>query len=1313
MPHGTHPVTILFAGVLFLCWMAGAPADGAPLSGLPQGVESASAEVGPSGYSELPGRPSNRIDVSPEERAWLSEHPVIRVAALSDWPPFDFAGPEGDYTGIDADVVRRLAELAGFQIEEVPGKWPDLYRMLRNGELDLCPGMQESAERREDVLFTHSFLSFPHAIYSRGELEGVTRVSDLAGKRVAVESNYYEHEYLAKNHPGIELVVVPNSLEALIKVSNGEAEAYIGNVAVSSYHIDKNVLTNLHMGSMADLGQLELTIGVRKDYPILVGILNKAIAALTPEEKHAIVRRHVVARPQVSLTEEERAWIRAHPEIRLGIDPEFAPFEFAGKDGKYLGMASDYVRLLNDRMGLNMQVVEKGSWEQAVSMAKDRELDVLPCVGRTREREALYVFSQPYLSWHRVVITRLDTPFTGDLQDLADYRVAVQKGSSHHGYIVEKTALDFMPCETFEETLMAVARGDADAALGNAATSAYWIRSLGLTNLKLAVPLGDSADDLHFAVRNDWPELAGIIDKGLQSITEEEAVTIRQKWMEIDVQPGNDLRRIGAVVALTIAAVVPVLLLIAVHYRRLRREMEVRLRTQSALEASEANYRTLVESANSVILRMKPDGTVTFFNTFAERFLEYSASEIVGKSVIGTIVPETDSAGRDLRNLMEELGREPERFQVNENENMTKAGRRVWIAWTNRPLYDAQGNLSEVLCVGNDVTEPRKTADMLRRYEFIVNTVEEMMSVVSAEGIYEAVNDAWCAMVGVSREEAVGSPVSGVWTEAVSNEFIKPRIDACLAGQRVSYETILDLPAKGKRYCEVRMYPFTGHTHAVTYVIVVAKDVTERKKYEAELEEAKLAAEAGNRAKSVFLANMSHEIRTPMNAVLGYTQLLQRIPGLSPEQEYALDAIRRSGDHLLRLISDILELSRIESGHTHLELTTFNLSEMLNDLDVMFRVRTNHKRIAFEVEASEDLPIHIRADRNRIFQVLINLVGNALRHTDRGRVTVRARRNLEAASSHTHVHLLFEVEDTGHGIEAADLEAIFGSFAQAGSKGSRQGGAGLGLTISRSFARMMGGDVSVSSELGKGTCFRFTVAVELGDARDTRAAAAPRKVLRLCERQRGTRVLIVDDRDTNRDLLGRLLTHLGFSTRESENGLEALQVMEEWMPRIVLVDLVMPVMDGWETIRRIRAMPGGRDTVTVIALTASTMNDMKDSVIAEGADAFLSKPFREEELLEEMRLHAGLEYIYSDRKPTKDEEPHEELTLELARSALSRLPEELRTQLRSVVTRGAISESRALVTRVREYDTALAEILHRRTESYTLEELGPLWKEEV
>ncbi len=461
-----------------------------------------------------------------------------------------------------------------------------------------------------------------------------------------------------------------------------------------------------------------------------------------------------------------------------------------------------------------------------------------------------------------------------------------------------------------------------------------------------------------------------------------------------------------------------------------------------------------------------------------------------------------------------------------------------------------------------------------------------------------------------------------------------------------------------------------------------------------ELHDAKERAEAANRAKSLFLANMSHEIRTPLNAVLGFSQIVLHDPNLSSENRHNLQTVNRSGEHLLTLINDVLDMAKIESGRMVLEQAPFDLPALLEDVTEMFMPRAIAHDLQLIHEISYDLPHCIAGDAGKLRQIVINLLGNAIKFTEQGGVALRAR----AIRRDGRNWLELEVQDSGPGIAPDDLQLVFHAFEQSELGRKSQGGTGLGLTISREYARLMGGDLSVTSEAGHGACFQLSLPlVEVEQTQLAPATAPVRRVLRLRPGQQEWRVLVVDDRDTNREILVKMLAPLGFTMIEAEDGQAGLEAFVARQPQLVLMDVVMPVMDGREATRRIRALPEGKE-VPIIAVSASVFEEQLREIIQVGATDFLRKPLREEELLEKVVRFLPAEFEYEGEAPALREE--ERLSGAGLAEALAQLPEDLRGELLAAarqLDRGAIT---SLLDAVDGIPLETADSLRSHAEAY-------------
>ncbi len=701
------------------------------------------------------------------------------------------------------------------------------------------------------------------------------------------------------------------------------------------------------------------------------------------------------------------------------------------------------------------------------------------------------------------------------------------------------------------------------------------------------------------------------------------------------------------------------------------------------LGKSEQRFRAIFNQTFQLASFLTPDGIILAANTAMLQFVGVAETELVGKACWElpwwTISPERQ---RHVREAVASAARgELSRFEAT---SQGSRGDTNFFDFSLKPFNDDAGNVVNLVLEARDITPLKEAEHELRRHRdqlelFVQDRTRELtlaneqlrreildrkqaeykvraerdraqryldiagaiIVLIDEKQKTALINKKGCEVLGYSESELIGKD----WFDTILPEEEREKhrgiFASLLKGEPQSVEQVEHIVlTKDRQPLTVAWQNcvLTDMHGRPVGTLSSGVDITQRKKTEQELRYARDAAEVANRAKSTFLANISHEIRTPLNAILGFCQLMQRDSSLSPSQREGVETINLSGEHLLALINEVLEMSRIELGCCSVSKVNFDLHLLLEDLEMMFRARADTKGLQFEVSRSENLPRFVVGDAGKIRQVLINLLANAVKYTDRGGVILRVfsenghgpqgHNGGDLALTNGVIRLALEVEDTGVGISNEDRERVFQPFEQLGAtNNASEGGTGLGLAITREFVSLMEGSISVSGRSDHGSIFRIVVPVGRGTEQSSHKSCRARRVVALEPGQPQYRMLVVDDNQINRDLLSSLLAAVGFEVRTADNGKLAVLAFSEWRPHAILMDMKMPVMNGRQATKVIRSLPGGDETVVVVVSAGAWEEDRK-TALADGVDDFIRKPFREEELLGVLHKHIGVRYVF-------------------------------------------------------------------------------------
>lgn len=696
---------------------------------------------------------------------------------------------------------------------------------------------------------------------------------------------------------------------------------------------------------------------------------------------------------------------------------------------------------------------------------------------------------------------------------------------------------------------------------------------------------------------------------------------------------------------------------------------------------SQKRFLSIAGNSLLAVIILDSDLRITYANEAAALLSGYPRDKVVGRGFLQFVAAKSLPLVKYYHKCRQTGGYAPSSYEFT---FVRKGGEGRLVECTAELIRDSDGN-PETVMQFMDTTERYQTEEELKSsheiFKVIFECAPDGIYLNDLKGNFIDGNKMTEMLTGYPRQELIGRnflTVGLLPTDQIPRAAVL--LAKNLAGKPSGPDELI-LKRKDGTLVPVEISTYPVKVKGKTITLGIARDITVRKRAEGEqsrqrenletlvkertreLEDSKQAADTSNRAKSTFLAHMSHEIRTPINAIMGFSQLMQRDDTLAPQQRQHLGVINRSGEHLLALITDVLEMSKIEAGRTTLNLTTFNLRCLLGDLDLMFRMRSDAKKLTFAVEGLGHIHQYVEGDEGKLRQILINLLGNAVKFTETGGIILRIRTGHEEAGG---VRLEAEVEDTGPGIPEDEQKDLFKPFQQTQSGRLMRSGTGLGLAICKEFVNLMGGDITVNSQAGKGSLFKFHVLLGEGEVGYAEKQPESHRVKCLLPGQPVRRVLIADDEEPNGAFLSKLLGEVGFETRQVTNGKDAIEEFQAWRPHLILMDMRMPEMDGCEAARRIRAADGGAE-VKIIGVSASVFAENRREALASGADDFLTKPFREVVLFEKIERLLGVEYELSKITTSEMDEPRAAGRGEVTAEAVAALPEDFTRGLRDAV----------------------------------------------
>jgi PAS domain S-box-containing protein len=1276
------------------------------------------------------------------EKAWLKAHPVMRLGIDPSWPPVEYFDDEGRLAGITSDNIRILSKKTGTRFEAVKDlAWSEVLTQARQGNIDVISAIVKSEERAEYLLFTEPYLNLPMVIVTRDDAPVIEGIEDLQDKTIAVMEDYITHSYLKRDYPNQQLLLFKTLAGTLRAVDNGNADALIENSAAVNLVKNELGLTRLAVAATTPYAY-ELSFGVRRDWPELIPILNKSLASITESEKQIIKEKWIDIRFQ-----KQADW-----PLVIGIGVVI--FMIAG------GIVA-FTSIVNRRLAAEVEQRKQAKRAADMAIAAARAGTMFLDMRRehlTWDRRTMDIFGvdektfgHNYESWQKLVHPddladvnkRIENQLASENFINIRYRIIRPDGEVRHiwanAHIIRNSegqpeALTGLHFDETDRVLanqkLQKAKDDVDA-VNRKLTESKSMLQLVMDSVPAAISYIDK--NLQYKLANAYYETIigfnpkDMIGRHIREIIGEEGYAVekpkfeaalsgekvvkedffkrpdgRDLWFNVSLIPHIENNETKGVFTMVTDITE-------------RKSSEIRL--QQAIEAAESANRELTftkfaldNAPDGIQWLLAENGEMVYINKESGNMLGYSQEQLMKLSVLDFDVLSHKNAWPGFLAKMRR-----ERQMTFESIWQRKDGSQLPVQISARSLtYEGT---EYFLAFIRDISETKKAQKELQRAleaveaanreltftKFAIDNAPdgiEWLHSESADMVY--VNKEAGNMLGYSQEQLMKMSVFDF--DPVYNPDVWPDFSKELRQKGLmTFESIWQRKDGYQFPVEIsaRSLTFEG----TEYFLAFIRDIREKKRTQKELQMAKEAAESANQAKSIFLANMSHELRTPLNAILGFSSMMGRDPGASPGQKEKLAVVSKSGEHLLSMINDILDLSKIEAGQIELDEHPFNLAAMLEEISMMIHSRAGEKGLTFTLETEAIGFPYLKADASKLRQILINLLGNAVKFTREGGIILRAATE-SLAETPGRCQIVVEVEDTGPGIPPDRQEVIFNPFVQ-WKVSNAQAGTGLGLSICKNLCDLMGGRIEVECEAGKGALFRVKLPVGIVAAADIQAPEETTpNVIGLAPGQKIRRILIADDHPENRLLLKTLLEGVGFPVLEAENGKEALEAVKKEVPDFVWMDMRMPVMDGYEAVRQIRQLPKG-DKLPVVAITASAFSNQKPEILAAGCDSIVFKPFQENEIFETMAQFLDVEYVYAE--PDDAAAPIDSTGLTAA--MLAELPPKLLQDIDKTTLVANREEILEVIDRIAEHTPVTAELLRALVQNFEIERIRELLAE--
>ncbi len=1156
------------------------------------------------------------------DRQWLMENSPITVGVMKAWPPFSFLDENGVPTGISLGYLQALNSRLGNLLLPVPGEWEQLYDEVAGKRMDVLLDITPKPSREPLFHFTTPYLEIPHVIVARKRVPFIASENALAGRKLALERGFGNVEYFRQHYPDVELKLYVDTLAALEAVSRGDADAYAGNRAVALYLIDKHFLTNLRIhGTLNKPGSI-LALGVRKDWPRLRDILQKALDDIPSSERIQIERRWLrnpdaQELPAVKLSDDERLWLQKHRKIRLGIDRAWPPMEFIDEKGEYQGISHDYMELLGRQLGIEWVGPENKPWEEVIKGIREKTLDVIPLLSPNRERETYVNFTKPLVNARVVIINRRGEGSIDKLAELDGKRVAMVRGYSVT-FDLQRDYPGIVPDlhDSVSEALHAVSDGRSTAFVGILPVAGYLIGKEGLSNLQVAGTT-EYAKSFSMGVRKDWPELVGILNKAIDTLDDATRNRILRRWSTVVFKQKTDYTLVFQVVTVLFL----IMLIGSIWIRQIKRAnralSESRERLALALQAGQlGSWEAWLDPQNQLHMRVDRTGRRQLGMLAPDEGAEYE--EISIQDFLAALAEEyRDPVAQQIEQYLAGTGSD-----IQLEYRTAEQGR--WLYVRGRALEkDPVGKPLQVVGISLDITERKKAHQALEqasrfKSEFLANMSHEIRTPMNA-------------VIGLAYLLAK-TPLTPQQRDYVRKIRTSARSLLGIIDDILDFSKI----EAGKLSIEDRPFDFEEILENISVLAQTQlRDKPVEFLYRLSPDIPKRLIGDAHRINQILTNLVSNAIKfTEQGSIVLSARVKKRT-----QQEILLQLeVRDTGIGIPKERIDSLFDAFVQGdgsttrrfGGTGLGLSITKKLCSLMGGSVQVESREG-KGSTFRVE----LPLKV-AEEDGLTEVATDLQGLRI-------LLVEDNPTAQEVISDLLRSLTHQVTVVSTGEEALALlddpenrfDLLFIDWRLPGMNGDevarivqeRFGPQRPTLILITGYGREIMehplDEDCIDGLLVKPLTPSLVNDAIMGACGIHRPTAMDLKKDPRREVRFEGRVLLAEDNEINRQVAVELLEHMGVRVETVSDGAAAVEAVERERPDLVFLDIQMPVMDGYEAARRIRELPGMAD-LPIYAMTANALVGDAEKSLAAGMDGHIAKPIDPDKLRQVLLRHLPL-----------------------------------------------------------------------------------------